>query len=137
MNIRDSVVSPDGALKATLAAFDSKSGQGRLKIEELKAERGRFYVTVTYGEAGQTRIDYKTYDLKEGGGIAGIPPASEHVRMVRRSHPSAPLRAGSVKLPRVGAAFVVEAYGWARPTQSIRVRLPCSRSGRRPVNIRK
>ena len=65
MNIGDSVVSPDGALKATLAAFDSKSGQGRLKIEELKAERGRFYVTVTYGEAGQTRIDYKTCDLKK------------------------------------------------------------------------
>jgi hypothetical protein len=42
-----------------------KAGQGRLKVEELKAERGRFYVTVTYGEAGQTRIDYKTYDLKK------------------------------------------------------------------------
>jgi hypothetical protein len=64
VNIHD-VVSRDGALKATLAAFDSKSGQGRLKIEELKAERGRFYVTVTYGEAGQTRIDYKTYDVKK------------------------------------------------------------------------
>jgi hypothetical protein len=49
-------------LKATLTAFDSRTGQGRLKIEELKAERGRFYVTATYGEAGQTRIDYKTYD---------------------------------------------------------------------------
>lgn len=34
-----------------------------MKIEELKAERGRFYVTVSYGEAGQTRIDYKTYDV--------------------------------------------------------------------------
>lgn len=63
MNIHDSVVSPDGALKATLAEFNPKTGQGRLKIEELKAERGRFYVTVTYGEAGQTRIDYKTYDV--------------------------------------------------------------------------
>jgi hypothetical protein len=65
VNIHDSVVSQDGALKVTLAAFDPRTGQGRLKIEELKAERGRFYVTVTYGEAGQTRIDYKTYDLKK------------------------------------------------------------------------
>jgi hypothetical protein len=40
VNIHDSVVSQDGALKATLAAFDPRSGQGRLKIEELKAERG-------------------------------------------------------------------------------------------------
>jgi hypothetical protein len=63
MNVNDSVVSPDGALKATLKAFDPKSGQGRVKIEELKSERGRFYVTVTYGEAGQARIDYKTYDV--------------------------------------------------------------------------
>jgi hypothetical protein len=52
-------------MKATLAAFDPRSGEGRLKIEELTGERGRFYVTVTYGEAGQTRIDYKTYDLKK------------------------------------------------------------------------
>jgi hypothetical protein len=59
----DSVTSEDGALKATLTAFDPRRGEGRVKIEELKAERGRFYVTVTYGEAGQTRIDYKTYDL--------------------------------------------------------------------------
>ena len=63
MNVHDSVTSPDGALKATLAVFDARNGQGRLKIEELTAERGRFYVTVTYGEAGQTRIDYKTYDV--------------------------------------------------------------------------
>jgi hypothetical protein len=65
VNINDSVTSQDGALKATLTAFDPRTGQGRLKIEELKGERGRFYVTVTYGEAGQTRIDYKTYDLKK------------------------------------------------------------------------
>ena len=63
VNIHHSVVSPDGALKATLTAFDPRSGQGRVKIEELKTERGRFHVTVTYGEAGQTRIDYKTYDV--------------------------------------------------------------------------
>jgi hypothetical protein len=65
VNINDSVTSEDGALKVTLTAFDPRRGEGRLKIEELKAERGRFYVTVTYGDAGQTRIDYKTYDLKK------------------------------------------------------------------------
>jgi hypothetical protein len=65
VNINDSATSEDGALKATLTAFDPKRGEGRLKIEELLGERGRFYVTVEYGEAGQTRIDYKTYDLKK------------------------------------------------------------------------
>ncbi len=64
MEVYDSVVSPDGALKVTLTAFDPRRGEGRVTIEELKAERGRFYVTVEYGEAGETRIDYKTYDLK-------------------------------------------------------------------------
>ena len=43
VNIGDSVTSQDRALKATLTAFDPKSGQGRVKIEELKGERGRFY----------------------------------------------------------------------------------------------
>jgi hypothetical protein len=65
VNINDSVTSPDGTLKVTLTAFDPKWGEGRVKIEELLGERGRFYVTVEYGEAGQTRIDYKTYDLKK------------------------------------------------------------------------
>lgn len=60
MNIGDSVVSQDGALKVTLTAFDPRSGQGRLKIEELQAERGRFYVTVAYGEAGQVTIEMPT-----------------------------------------------------------------------------
>jgi len=46
VNIGDSVTSQDGALKVTLTAFDPRRGEGRLKIEELKAERGRFYVTV-------------------------------------------------------------------------------------------
>jgi hypothetical protein len=41
LNIHDNVVSQDGALKATLAAFEPKTGKGRLKI------------------------DYKTYDLKK------------------------------------------------------------------------
>lgn len=61
--LNDSIVSPDGALKVTLIAFDPKKGEGRVKIEELHRERGRFYVTVKYGEAGQMRIDYKTYDV--------------------------------------------------------------------------
>lgn len=63
MNINDNVVNADGALKVTLTAFDPRKGEGRVKIEELQGERGRFYVTVMYGEAGQTRIDYKTYDV--------------------------------------------------------------------------
>jgi hypothetical protein len=63
MEVNDSMVSSDKALKATLVAFDSKNGQGRVRIEELQPEKGRFYVTVKYGEAGQTRIDYKTYDV--------------------------------------------------------------------------
>jgi hypothetical protein len=42
VNINDTAVSPDGALKATLKAFDPKSGPGWVKIQELKGERGRF-----------------------------------------------------------------------------------------------
>ena len=61
----NSVTCPDGALKVTLTAFDPRKGEGRVKIEEPLGERGRFYVTVEYGDAGQTRIDYKTYDLKK------------------------------------------------------------------------
>ena len=45
VEVGDSVTSPDGVLKVTLTAFDPRRGEGRLKIEELKAERGRFYVT--------------------------------------------------------------------------------------------
>jgi hypothetical protein len=41
VNIGDSVTSQDGALRATLTAFDPRRGEGRVKIEELKAERGR------------------------------------------------------------------------------------------------
>lgn len=63
MEVNGSVTGPDGALKVTLIAFDPAKGSGRVKIEELHRERGRFYVTATYGEAGQTRIDYKTYDV--------------------------------------------------------------------------
>ncbi len=53
VEVNDSVVSPDGALKVTLIAFDPRNGQGRVKIEELHRERGRFYVTVTYGDCAR------------------------------------------------------------------------------------
>jgi hypothetical protein len=56
VNINDSVISPDGALKMTLTGFDPRRGEGQVKIEELQAQRGRFYVTVEYGEAGQTMV---------------------------------------------------------------------------------
>lgn len=52
-----------------MGAFDPRSGQGRLRIDELKAERGRFHVTATYGEVGQTRIDYKTCDVHKASEI--------------------------------------------------------------------
>ena len=63
MKASDSAVSPDGTLKVTLMAFDPGRGEGRVRIEELRREHARYYVTVTYGEAGQMRIDYKTYDV--------------------------------------------------------------------------
>lgn len=44
MEVDDSVVSPDGALRVTLIALDPRKGEGRIKIEELHRERGRFYV---------------------------------------------------------------------------------------------
>jgi hypothetical protein len=46
VEVNDSVTSPDRALKVTLTAFDPKGGEGRVKIEELRAERGRFHATV-------------------------------------------------------------------------------------------
>ena len=64
VEVNDNVVSLDGVLKVTLTAFNPNTGAGRVRIEELRSEHGRFYVTVKYGEgAGQTRIDYKTYDV--------------------------------------------------------------------------
>lgn len=65
MEVNDSVVSSDGALRVTLMSFDSKKGEGQVKVEELRSEHARFYVTLKYGEAGQTRIDYKTYDVRK------------------------------------------------------------------------
>jgi hypothetical protein len=63
MEVNDSVVSSDKALKVTLEAFDPNTGKGSVRIEELLPKKGRFYVTLTYGEGGQTRIDYKSYDV--------------------------------------------------------------------------
>jgi hypothetical protein len=53
VEVNDSVVSPDGALKVTLIAFDPMKGTGRVKIEEPHGERGRFYVTVKYVKPGR------------------------------------------------------------------------------------
>jgi hypothetical protein len=63
MDVNETAVSEDKALMVTLTAFDPMSGAGRVKIDELLLEDGWFYVTVKYGQDGQTRIDYKTYDL--------------------------------------------------------------------------
>ena len=63
MNVNGTAVSEDKALMVTLTAFDPMSGAGRVKIDELLPEKGRFYVMVNYGQDGQTRIDYKTYDV--------------------------------------------------------------------------
>ena len=63
MELNDSVVSEDKSLKVTLIAFNPASGEGRVRVEEFGAEKGRFYITVKYGDAGQTRIDYKTSDV--------------------------------------------------------------------------
>lgn len=61
----DVVVSPDGALKVTLVAFDAPSGECRIRIEELSAEKGRYYVIVKHADACETRIDYETYDVNK------------------------------------------------------------------------
>ena len=63
MEVNDSVFSEDKALQVTLTAYDPSSGAGQIRICEFSPEKGRFYVTVKYGEAGQTRYDYKTYDV--------------------------------------------------------------------------
>ena len=63
MNIHDSAVSQDGSLKVTLAAFDPARGKGQIRIEELVEKRGWFYVTVKFAAGGQSRIDYKTWDV--------------------------------------------------------------------------
>jgi hypothetical protein len=62
MLVSESVFAPDGSLSVTLVTFDPVNGKGQIRIEELTTEKGRYYITVKYGDAGQTRIDYKTYD---------------------------------------------------------------------------
>jgi hypothetical protein len=61
----DVVFSSDGALKVTLVAFDALTGEGRIRIEELAAEKARYYVTVKHGDGCETRIDYMTYDVNK------------------------------------------------------------------------
>jgi hypothetical protein len=63
MNAKDSVTSSDRKLKATLVGFDPNLKRGRVEIEELSSDRGRYYVTVKFSAGGQYRIDYKTFDL--------------------------------------------------------------------------
>jgi hypothetical protein len=53
--------SSDGVLRVKLADHTLSTGQGRIKVLELRQEHARYYVTVRYG-SGQQRIDYKTYD---------------------------------------------------------------------------
>ena len=65
MTVGESVLSPDGSLKATLAAFDPDRGIAQLHLEELGSGRGRFYVTAQFAKGGQHRIDYKTYDVNK------------------------------------------------------------------------
>lgn len=63
VNINDSVVSEDGALKVTLTAFDPTRGKGQIRVEELSQKKGWFYITAKFGAGGQNRIDYKTWDV--------------------------------------------------------------------------
>ena len=120
MNVNDSVVSQDGALRVTLTAFDPRTGQGRLKIEELKAERGRFYVTVTYGEAGQTRIDYKTYDLKKASELPFATNRNDAIKGDRN-------RPGSCGLIRLACAQ--ESFSFRRRSAGLSLADSCPNPG--------
>jgi hypothetical protein len=66
MNVNASVDSTDGGLRVKLVEYEPETGRGRIHIIELRQERARYYVTVRYGgnNSGQTRIDYKTYNLR-------------------------------------------------------------------------
>lgn len=44
MEVNDSAISQAGSLQVTIIAFDPRKDQGRVKIEELHRERGRYYV---------------------------------------------------------------------------------------------
>jgi len=49
MLVNDSVVALDNSLRVTLIACDPGSGRGRIMIEEMTTEKGRYYITVKYG----------------------------------------------------------------------------------------
>jgi hypothetical protein len=67
MNVDTSMDSTDGGLGVKLVEYEPETGRGRIQIIELSQEHARYYVTVRYGgnNSGQTRIDYKTYDLRK------------------------------------------------------------------------
>jgi hypothetical protein len=65
MDVSDNVVSLDGVLKVALLAFQPETGEGIIQIEELRQDHAQFYVTVMYGQGGQIRNDYKTYDVNK------------------------------------------------------------------------
>jgi hypothetical protein len=65
MDVNDNVVSLDGVLEVALLAFQSETVEGIIQIEELRQDHAQFYVTVMYGQGGQLRIDYKTYDVNK------------------------------------------------------------------------
>ncbi len=54
---------PRRVLEGDAHGVRSEERAGPVEDRGTEGGAGRFYVTVTYGEAGQTRIDYKTYDV--------------------------------------------------------------------------
>jgi hypothetical protein len=65
MNVNDSVVSQDGTLEVTLTGFDPARGKGQIRVEELVQKPGWFYITAKFASGGQSRIDYKTWDVNK------------------------------------------------------------------------
>jgi hypothetical protein len=63
--VNESIFSPDQKLKVTLVGFNPEDGLGKVTIEELSNERGWYYIAIRYGDNGETRIDYKTYDVNK------------------------------------------------------------------------
>ena len=59
------VLSADGALRVTLAAFDASTGECRIRIEELSFVKARYLVIVKHGDGCDTQIDYATYDVNK------------------------------------------------------------------------
>jgi hypothetical protein len=62
MNVNATRDSSDGVLRVKLVEHDQRTGNGLIRIIELRQEHARYDVTVLYG-SGQQRIAYKTYDL--------------------------------------------------------------------------